>query len=301
MDGTQARARGLRRAAVPALCVAAAAFLGVQLWSLMSKRQAIADLRAKEAALATRRAAGEKDLSRATEARRRAAEEAEAADLSRFPPAVQDWVRRLEDPRYFQAAQYRRGLDRDYAALFRELHLPQGKLDALRDLLAERFKAEEEVLRLAPQDGLFLDDLPERGALLAAGTKEADEQIRALLGDEGYAAFVQYQGSIQTRRFAIAPFAEHERSGPNALTDSQVDQLAASVPPYYFGVEHFIFQEPAPPLPASLDEAAAAALTPPQLAAYNAFKDYWQAKRAQAEANQDEVRRQIAAKEALGH
>ena len=283
------------------LGAAAVAVLGVQLWRLWTAREVLGLLRAREANLLAMRADGERRLSGALEARRRAAEEAEAADLSRLPESVRSWVRRLEDPKLFQAAMYRHHLDSYYSSLFRVLRLPPGKLDALRDLLAERFKAEEEALRLASADGLFLDDLPERGSLLNAGTAETDQMIRALLGDEAYATFAQYQGSIQTRNYAIRPFADHERAGPNPLTEAQVDQLVASVPPYYFGVDHFTFQEPAPALPASLDKSAATVLSEPQLAAYNSYKAVWQARADQAAANQQEFARQLAAEKAHGN
>ncbi|HEY1849076.1 MAG TPA: hypothetical protein VGG37_07710 [Opitutaceae bacterium] len=301
MDGPEARAGGFRRVAVSLLCAAALAVLGIQLWRLRSEGQALGLLRAEQASLLASRAASEKHLADALAAQRRAAGDAEALDLSHYPEAVRTWVARLEDPKLFQASQYRRRLDVYYAALFRLLRLPPAKLDALRDLLAERFKAEEEALRLAPVEGIFLDDLPERGALVNTGTGETDQQIRELLGGDAYETFVQYQGSIQTRNYAIAPFAAHEKSGPGALTDSQVDALTAAVPPYYFGVGHFVLQEPAPPLPPSLDEAAAAVLSESQLAAYSNFKAYWQAKAAQAAANQEGVAQQLAAKGPNGH
>jgi hypothetical protein len=197
-------------------------------------------------------------------------------DLSSYPPKIGKVVARLENPRFAVVAGS--WLDKEYAALFRQLKLPAEKLATLKALLTDRLQVATEALQLASAEDLSLDDMPDEKAILSSGTRDIDEAIDSELGDRDYGTFKDYQASLGARRFMVTPFAQHLSSSAEPLTDAQVDQLCAAASAASFGANEVVMRPPGPPIPASLDAAAASALSPAQLQAYQVYKEFWAAK-----------------------
>jgi hypothetical protein len=143
---------------------------------------------------------------------------------------------------------------------------------------------------------VVLDEAPDRLAILSAATQDVDDSIKQLLGDDSFAIFATYQGTIQTRKFVLQPLAERLQFGAEPLRSDQLDQLAASVPPYYFGIQQYIMSGPAPELPESLDAAAKRVLTAVQLEAYKEYKNVWECQTAKTRLDQELVAQNIRAK-----
>lgn len=198
-------------------------------------------------------------------------------DLSSLPKKVRKTIERLEDPRFSRLTT--RQLDSDYAALFRKLKLPEGKLSILKGLLADRLNVEREALQLSIAEDLALDELPNEGDILAAGTAEIDATIAQDFGAETSSAIETYQASLSARKFMIQPFADHLRFGPDSLTDSQLDALSTAASGVPFGANTIIARPPGPPIPTALDDAVVGILSETQQAAYQEYKTVWEANR----------------------
>jgi hypothetical protein len=202
--------------------------------------------------------------------------EASDNDLTSYPEKVVTEITRLKDPRFGVISAH--WLDSEYAALFRQLKLPDAKLERLKSLLAERLQAATGAMRLGTAEDLVIDDMPDEKAILDAGTTDIDEAISAELGDADYGAFKAYQASASARRFMIAPFAQHLSSSSEPLSDSQVDQLAAAASQAGFGANAIVMRPPGPAIPSSLDSAATSVLSPAQQRDYQEFRSFWAAK-----------------------
>jgi len=258
--------------------------LEIQLRKLESERQRLAE---QLAALAARRRA------RLNETRREA-NEVPTNDSSHFSADVAAAIGRLEDPRFANLGKAR--VDSNYAPLFRKLGLPEEKLEQLRLLLAERLRVVPEALQLAMAEGVALDDLPDRKQIIDSGAEEIDAAISEELGPDDYAAFQDYQASLGARRYMIQPFATHLAFGSDALSDSQVDSLAAAASATDFGTNEIILRPPGPEIPAAMDLAVRNVLTPGQQQAYQEYKAVWAAQRLKARLDLDlYVRKQLPA------
>lgn len=270
------RIRVSKDAALIVVATAAACILGLQVWLISRSGEEIDRLRHEQLSLSASLKDHERSVHNLFSEKTKLVDSIADSDLSRFPPTVAKEIQRLEDPKLWSLSSRRSQLDRDYAALFGHLRLSTEKLNSLRDLLAIRTRAETEALRLAMADGVVIDEAPDRVSILAAGTEDVDESIKQLLGDRDFAEFAGYQATVQIRKFVLQPFADHLHFGAEPLNGEQIEQLVASVPPYYFGVQQYFLQEPAPELPKSMDDAAQHVLSEGQLKAYQQYKQVWE-------------------------
>jgi hypothetical protein len=84
-------------------------------------------------------------------------------------------------------------VDQDYAGLFSQLQLPPEQSDALRQLLVKRENVAFDAINTARTQGINpLKNSAQFAALVAQGHAAADLEIHALLGDQGFQAFQDF-------------------------------------------------------------------------------------------------------------
>lgn len=126
-------------------------------------------------------------------------------------------------------ASARAGLDADYSPLFRRFAFRGTELERFKDLLAERGVRSWTARRyVVVSTGRWMDEWANKTEELdyiAAGTRDIDDRIQALLGEEKYASFAAYERTRPWRE----PFLNLAQilRPIDPLTDEQVDQLAA--------------------------------------------------------------------------
>ncbi|MEO6567605.1 MAG: sigma-70 family RNA polymerase sigma factor [Opitutaceae bacterium] len=138
-----------------------------------------------------------------------------------------------------EVARSRAQLDRNYAGLFRRLKLDPLTLEQFRDRLVDRdlrSRAVQTYAFKATGDGIDAwANMTEVLDYIAAGTRDIDERIRSLLGEEKYAHYANYERTLPWRTAfnelatALAPL--------DPLSEEQIDQLtswAAAADPNFF-------------------------------------------------------------------
>ncbi len=135
-----------------------------------------------------------------------------------------------DSPGYQVAAlELRPGLYRDYAALFRRLHLSAEAQDELGNLIVEKQFVEDTITAgflKGQYTGLSPNDQGALKVLLAAGTSDIDEQIQQDIGAGNVAQYQQYASTINYRNL-VDDFAGQLLHTSSPLTDSQADSLTA--------------------------------------------------------------------------
>ena len=116
-------------------------------------------------------------------------------------------------------------LDGRYAALFKKLGLSPRKLEQFKELLVEKQTAVLDVLAAARSQGLNMrDDRDAVQQLIASTQAELDESIKAAIGDDGFAAYQDFEQTQPTR--AVVSQLEQRLSYSSApLTESQSQQM----------------------------------------------------------------------------
>lgn len=132
------------------------------------------------------------------------------------------------------ALQQRAQLDGQYAALFKSLNLPPEQLEQLKGLLVDRQSAAMDVLSAASAQGLNPLSSPEAIRDLARETQAKTEaDIRALLGDNGFAQYQTYE-QTQPQRAVADQLAQRLSYSATPLSEAQHEQvvqiLAATSP-----------------------------------------------------------------------
>lgn len=203
---------------------------------LFQARQQLAQLEQKNALDASDRDAA---LKRATEAeqrlasadKRRASAEAELKTLREKPAAAPDAApARRRDPgagfaaldnpavQKVMANSMKGGLDQRYAALFRKLKLSPADLEKFKNLLVEKQMSGLDVMRAAQSQGLNPDSNPAGfSALMTKAQGEVDDNIRSLLGDQGFGQFQDYNQNIGS--YGLLDQIERRLSYTNAPLD----------------------------------------------------------------------------------
>jgi len=125
----------------------------------------------------------------------------------------------------------RKTFDRQYAALYRHLRLPPGDLEKLKDLLAERMWEGSVELSFARKNGLNELRNIESRQLMAAASVEANERIRAFLGDANYAYFERYDQSAPLRNL-FSRFTDELEFMGSPMSDAQMDQFTDQAQAY---------------------------------------------------------------------
>jgi len=153
-------------------------------------------------------------------------QESKNDSLQREADPLAELKRRLDDPRQRNANLLRAKLnvEQTHGRLFQRLrNLPPETLDRLKDILAET--------QLAMERGALPDRIPvDDGAAKAASenlgriAKDGDDQVHALLGDDGYA---QYSLSRQTEpyRESIDQVTNIMRARGAAVTEDMQERV----------------------------------------------------------------------------
>jgi hypothetical protein len=119
--------------------------------------------------------------------------------------------------------QQRAVVEAMYGPLFKELNLTPDQEAAFKQLLADQ---QAKGVELA--GALLGGDKEARARALEQmkeQQRESDEQIRALLGESGYASYKEYTETMGERT-AVQQFSQRLSGGPNALSDAQSRTLA---------------------------------------------------------------------------
>ncbi|MDB6093423.1 MAG: hypothetical protein JWM32_985 [Verrucomicrobia bacterium] len=123
------------------------------------------------------------------------------------------------------AIQQRGVLDSHYAALFKSLNLSPDQLEKFKSLLVEKQTAIADVLSAARAQGIDPRSDPQEFRKLVADTQaDVDANIKATLGDAGFAQYQQYQQTLPQRN--VVTQLEQSLSYTNTpLTPAQSEQL----------------------------------------------------------------------------
>ncbi|QYM77593.1 hypothetical protein K0B96_09660 [Horticoccus luteus] len=123
------------------------------------------------------------------------------------------------------AMQQRAALDGHYATLFKKLALTPAQLAQFKNLLVEKQSALIDVAAAARAQGINpRTDRDEFRQMVTQAQTEVDNNIRSVLGDDGYADYQQYQKTLP-QRTAVDQFAQRLSYTSTPLTDAQTDQL----------------------------------------------------------------------------
>jgi hypothetical protein len=137
---------------------------------------------------------------------------------------VSNVLDRMNDPEVqrLMAEQIRAQIERRYARLFAQLNLPADKLEQLKGLLVDRQQSAMDVLTSANEQGVT--DPRDFQKLVESSQADIDAQIKATLGDDGYAQYQTFQQG-QGARGVVGQLQESLRPGGTPLTPAQSDQL----------------------------------------------------------------------------
>jgi hypothetical protein len=123
------------------------------------------------------------------------------------------------------AIQMKAALDNRYAALFKALNLPAAQLDQLKDLLVQKQQAQQDARQAAMQQGLNPRTDPQAyQEAITAAQGPVDDQIKAALGDSGFAQYQQYQQTLPERG-TVSQIQQTLSYSSTPLTDDQANQL----------------------------------------------------------------------------
>jgi hypothetical protein len=116
-------------------------------------------------------------------------------------------------------------VDARYAALFRALNLSPEQADKLKQLLIDRENVRQDVFAAARDQGI--DPRTDREAfqkLLTDARNSVNENIKSLLGDQGYSQFTNYEQTMPQRNIVNA-LQQRLSATDVPLSASQSDQL----------------------------------------------------------------------------
>ena len=147
------------------------------------------------------------------------------------PPSREEMRQRylalLRDPKFraLQDIAVRARIQQDFAALFRQLHLPEDQQRALEDRAVERVNVAQDVMLSASDQGIDPQTDPKGfAAALKAATDQEDQKIKALIGDQAFSQAVQYVASAP-QRAVVSELQQSLSYTPTPLTDDQAAQL----------------------------------------------------------------------------
>lgn len=123
------------------------------------------------------------------------------------------------------ALQQKAQLDSRYAALFKNLNLSPAQLDQFKTLLVEKQTAMQDVVAAARARGIDPLADPEGLKKLIADTQaEVENNIKATLGDAGYARYEDYQQTFPQRNL-VAQLQQSLSYTSSPLSEAQAEQL----------------------------------------------------------------------------
>ena len=192
----------------------------------LRQRAMAAEQRAQE--LAAQLAAAQRiALSGATEAGMAGEGEAASSQASlagNSKNLVENTMDRMKDPKVVQlmAARTKAQLALRYSGLFSQLKLTQEQGSKFMNLLVEKQSASLDVVTAAADSGIT--DMNEVGRMIAKTQNDLNQEIKATLGDAGYA---QYQSFSQTQvqRDVISALQQSLGPSPSPLTNAQYQRM----------------------------------------------------------------------------
>jgi hypothetical protein len=127
--------------------------------------------------------------------------------------------------RTLMTQQQKAALDPRYAALFKAMNLPAAQLDKFKTLLLEKQSVTQDVMAAAREQGL--DPRTDREGvrkLVASAQAEIDANLKAVVGDEAFAQYQQFE-QTQPQRAVLGQLQQSLSYTDAPLTDLQSTQL----------------------------------------------------------------------------
>lgn len=156
--------------------------------------------------------------------------QAQAAAASKSPGAinaagVSPADARREAPALPEGFQINSLLDGRYTGLIKALNLTPDQWDRIRTLLLAKQQAASAAVEAALKQGMNARrNLPAIREVVAAAQAPVDDQIRAALGEAGYAQFQQYEQMLPQHN-TVNDLAQMLRDSPTPLSDDQARQM----------------------------------------------------------------------------
>ena len=133
----------------------------------------------------------------------------------------------MEDPqtKNFIREQQRMVMDQLYAPLAKQLGLTADQAAKFKDLMADTAVSAAEKASSLFDGGT---NRTEALAAMAAETKKQEEQMKELLGENGFAQYKEYQTTVG-ERMQLNMFRQQLSGGDAALNDQQTEQLLSMI------------------------------------------------------------------------
>jgi hypothetical protein len=119
-------------------------------------------------------------------------------------------------------------IDKNYAQFIADMHLSPEQTASLKDLITQKMMAGTDLGMSMLSDDMDAAKRKELTDQLKASTDAIDDQIKQLLGDNGYSQFQTYE-KTQGERTAVTGLADQLASGPMALNADQQQQLVQAM------------------------------------------------------------------------
>jgi hypothetical protein len=133
------------------------------------------------------------------------------------------------------SAQQKARIDRNYAALFRNLNLSSEQSEKLKTLLAERQTTGQDIIAAAHAEGINPRDNPEAiRKLFTDARNQIDDAIKSVIGDTGFAQLQNFEQTMPQRNL-VNDLQQRLSYSDTPLSAAQADQLvqilATNAPP----------------------------------------------------------------------
>ncbi len=119
-------------------------------------------------------------------------------------------------------------IDKQYAALCRQLNMTPEESASLKDLLMKKMLAGADAGMSLLDGSLDATKRAELTKQMKTETDAYDAQIKEFLGDSGYPAYQNYEKTVPDR-MAVSQFTDQLGSGANQLSSAQQEQLAQAM------------------------------------------------------------------------
>lgn len=131
------------------------------------------------------------------------------------------------DIQRLMAIQQKSTLDSRYSALFRNLSLTPDQLERFKELLVEKRTAASDVRSAAREQGMNAREDREALAKMVADTQaEIDANIRATLGENGFARYESFEQTLPQRNL-VNQLESRLSYSATPLTNQQTEQMVA--------------------------------------------------------------------------
>jgi hypothetical protein len=119
-------------------------------------------------------------------------------------------------------------IEKQYAALFKQLNMSPEDAAKMKDLLTQKMLAGADIGMSMMDDSLDASQRADLGKQVKAEMDGFDNQIKDFLGDSNYSAYKTYEKSAPDR-MTVGQFSDQLASGANPLSADQQEQLTQAM------------------------------------------------------------------------